>query len=813
MASQAPSGAVRRVAHVFTPSACVQPPGQTHGDLGQIRAIWALRYIERMSRSTTPAPKPKEPPKNERAPAAKALTTKKKPGCFARLVAAFLLAVCLGVGVLALGFAWLDATLPDVFSFEAYRQIAHESSRVYAAGGEVVAQFGDEIRTVVPHQRIPQSVLYAIVCAEDSAFYSHAGLDFVGIGRAIYTDLTRGRYAQGASTITQQFAKTRFLGREKTVTRKLKELVLARKLEKRLSKDEILALYANEVYFGHGRYGVEEAARFFFDKSVSEIDVAQAAMLAGIVNSPAKFSPLRHPENALLRRRYVLEQMTKHGYINQSDFERADKEPLPTQGHDKTSNIGEYFVEDVRKFVLNKVDREALLYGGLRIEIALDVAMQQAAEEAVEKSLNKLDRQFKSVLAVKHYDDEAAVQQGLQKLAAQVTDGKLRAGRTLLGVVRGSDEKKQGWLLDLGGVTGLLPFSAVQRYQKMPDAALQNSDNLPPTPVRYVDGDLLRVSVREQNSEGVILSPEFGPQAALVAIEPSSRLVRALVGGDDFSAHPFNRATDAKRQAGSTFKTFTYGAALESAGLTPDSEMNDEERSFVVGGRKWTPRNFSGKYDGRAYSMRDALAYSINSIAVAVAAQVGPEKIAEFAHRAGVRSELKADLPLALGASSVSPLELTNAFTTIAAGGKFAEPILVTRIVGRDGKDLYLAPRGENTVVFAEPLVRALTDMLGEVTRKGSGKEAKVGRPVAGKTGTSNGGRDLWFVGFSVDLCTGVWIGYDDRKPMAKASGGALAVPLWALFMQKLWIACPHNRCRGCRMCWPDRWRICRRLR
>ncbi len=692
-----------------------------------------------------------------------------------RLVLVTVLGTAVTVGGGALGWVWLDETLPDVFSFEAYRHIARESSRVHAAGGEVVAQFGEEIRTVVPYERIPKSMLYALVCAEDAAFYSHPGLDFAGIARALWIDVTKGRYAQGASTITQQFAKTRYLDRQKTFTRKLKELVLARKLETKLSKDEILTLYANEIYFGHGRYGVEEAARFYFGRSVGEIDVAQAAMLAGIVNSPAKFSPLRHPDNATARRSYVLQQMQKHGYISADDLARAEATPLPQKGHGDLAAVGPYYMEAVRRQVLTKVDREQLLYGGLRIEVALDTTMQKAAELAVAAGLQRIDKQYKVTQPIKHYATEAEVQEGLRKLASQQGNGKPPMGRVLLGVVRDFDEAKKAWRLDLGGAQGLLAVASLQRYF--------DKDGKPPA---FQPGDLLRISVRERQEQGLVLSPELGPQVALVALEPGTRLVRAVVGGDDFTQHPFDRVLQAKRQPGSTFKTFTYGAALEAGLVTPDSELKDESRTFTVAGRPWTPRNFSGRYDGRSYSMRDALAFSINSIAVAVAAQVGPDHIATFAQRLGIQSELTVGLPLALGASSVSPLELVNAYATVANAGKLAPPVLVTRIVDRAGKDLFLAERKEGTQVVPESVTRALTDMLGEVVRKGSGKDAgKIGRQVAGKTGTSNGSRDAWFVGFSADLCAAVWVGYDDRKPIAKGTGGALAVPIWAEFMQK----------------------------
>lgn len=704
------------------------------------------------------------------------------PGCLRRLLGLLLVLLFLGAGALGLTWYWLDATLPDVFTFEAYRQVAKESSRVVAASGEVIALFGDEIRTVVPPERIPAVMRSAMVSAEDASFYSHPGLDVLGIARAIWTDIVRGHYAQGASTITQQLAKTRFLDRTKTVTRKAKELVLARKLEQKLSKDEILTLYLNEVYFGHGRYGVEEAARFYFGKSVSQVDVAEAALLAGIVNSPLRFSPLRHPEAAKERRQYVLGQLLKHGYIDQAAHDRAVNAPLPQVAHDNPLHVGPWYAEAVRRFVLEKVDRETLASAGLRIEVALDVATQLAAELAVKNGLRRMDRAYKTLQPVKQYADETQLAEGRQKLTQQ-QDKTLTPGRTLLGIVLGSSAGQ--YTLALGTREGTLPWSALERYARPQEGEQAGAKNVEALGKLFERGDLLRVSVLEKTEEKLILSPEFGPQAALVALEPETRLVRAIVGGDDFALHPFDRAVQARRQPGSTFKTFVYGAALEAGVITPETEMKDEARTFHLGGKDWTPRNFSGRYDGQLHAMRDALAQSINSIAVGVAAQIGPQKVADFARRAGIESPLDEKLPLALGASSVSPLELINAYATIATGGTVQPPILVTRIVDRAGKDLYLAHREPGQRVLKEETAKQLTDMLGDVVRHGSGKEAqKAGRPVVGKTGTSNGGRDVWFAGFSADLCTVVWIGYDDRKPMPKATGGTLAVPMWTEFMR-----------------------------
>ena len=694
-------------------------------------------------------------------------------------LAAVAVATAAAVGAGALGFAFLEARLPDVFSFAAYRRLALESTRIHASGGELIGRFGAENRTVVPLSRMPRSLLFATVCAEDAAFFHHPGLDLVGIARALWVDITQGRMAQGASTITQQFAKTRFLSREKTISRKLKELVLARKLEHKLSKEDILAMYLNEIYFGHGRYGVEEAARFYFGKPAAQVDLAEAAMLAGVVNSPERLSPFRSPERALKRRAYVLDQMQRRGYISADDAARAGERPLPTEPRGDIDMAAPYYVSEVRRRLRAMVGDATLKRGGLRVEVALDVTAQKAAQAAMAAGLQRIDRRYKYAKALRRYRSDAQLEAGLSRLRRGLKKRPPRAGRIRLGIVVGKVGEGPDLEVELGDSKGVLPAAHTGRY------AAAGPSGKPRGP-SYVRGDLLRVRVLRRPSEPgalPVLTLEGGTQGAIVAIEPATRLVRALVGGDDYALHPYNRALKALRQPGSTFKTFVFGAAIEAGEVTLDTELADEKKTWISGGRPWTPRNYSGKWDGEPHSVREALARSINSIAVAVADRVGPERVVDFARRAGITSALRADLPLALGASSVTPLELANAYATIAADGMTAAPIMITRIVDRAGRALFTARPSLKRVISAD-VATALTDALGEVMRTGSGRSAKVGRPVAGKTGTTNRGRDAWFAGFSKQLCTVVWIGHDDRKPIRKGSGSKLALPIWADFMR-----------------------------
>lgn len=694
------------------------------------------------------------------------------------------LALALAIAGAAAGaIVWttVESQLPEVTDFSSYAQVALETSRVVAAGGEPLARFGKENRTIVPPAQIPRLLRVAVVAAEDASFYHHPGLDLLGIARALWVDVVAGRYKQGASTITQQFAKTRFLSSEKTVTRKLKELILARRLEQKASKDEILAMYLNEIYYGHGAYGCEEAARLYFGKTVAALDIAEAALLAGVVNSPGRWSPLVHPERARKRRRYVLEQMRDRGYIGAEDAARAAEAPLPSQAHEEITQRAPWVVAAVRREIegliaSGRLDEAAWARGGLRVEVAIDAIAQAAAERAVADGLRAIDDRLGVHRPMRHLADDAAIATERDRLrASQALPPP--AGQALHGIVLGqvgaAQDEAPGYRVALGVREGLLAHADVARYLR-PDRAAE---------ALFRRGDVIRVGMAGEVDGTLRLVPELGPQAALVALEPGTGLIRALIGGDDARLHPFHRALDASRQPGSTFKTFVYGAALDAGTHTPETTRRDERHAWPTGGRPWTPRNFTGSWDGRPHTLRDALARSINSIAVEVASEVGPGKVAAFARQLGIESPLRADLPLALGASSVRPVELAEAYATIAAEGVRARPILVTRVLDRDGGELLRASPQPQRAIRVNT-ARSLGDMLGDVARRGSARGAKVGHPFAGKTGTTNGGRDAWFVGYTAQLCAAVWVGYDDRTPMAKASGATDALPIWAAFVR-----------------------------
>jgi len=558
-----------------------------------------------------------------------------------------------------------------------------ESTKVYSADGELIAEFFEERRTAIPPAEIPESLKRAILAAEDSHFYQHEGLDYLGIARTLFKNLSSGRIRGGASTITQQVVKTFLLTPEKTYTRKLKEAILARRLEQNLSKDEILYLYLTQINFGHGRYGVEEATRFYFGKGAKDLTLAESSLLAGIPQSPTRLSPLRHPERAKKRQLYVLGQMLQNGWITQEEHDREVARPIELAPRPEAPP-GPYYAEEVRRYLVERYGVERTLTGGLRVTIGMDAKLQRVADAALRD--------------------------------------------------------------------GLLAYDARQRPK------------------------LAKGEERE---------PEV--QGALVALDPRTRRVRALVGGWDFEKSSFDRAMQAKRQSGSAFKPFVFGAALESGRWTPASLVADAPETFrdPWTGKEWKPQNYERNVFEGNMTLRRALAKSKNTVAVRLISELGVDPVIDFARRAGIRSEQPGNLTLALGTGEVTPLELANSFATLAAGGLRAEPVLVEKVVDRDG--VVLEEAGvEATQAISPALAYVLTRLLEAVVTDGTGKAAGVlGRPTAGKTGTTSDGRDAWFAGYTPDLVAVSWTGFDEPKPLGRGeTGGRTAIAAWVQLMK-----------------------------
>lgn len=766
--------------------------------------------------SASGTPDPVEPPRPSRG---------------RRFALVLLRLLMVGLGLAALGvagvvglFLYYGRELPDFEKLTDYRP--PQVTRVYDRHGVPVAEFFHERRTVVPIDRIPRVLKQAVLAAEDASFYEHAGLDYLGIVRAVVTDVRQMRLAQGASTITQQVVKNLVLSSERSIARKVKEAILARRLEQNLSKDEILYLYLNHIYFGHHRYGVEEASRFYFGKSVDELSLGEAAVLAGLPQSPARLSPLRDPKRAKARQTYVLNQMAANGFITRAQADAEIARPILV-ARDSFQPVGPYYAEEVRRRLVARYGEELVYGGGLRVETGMDRRMQRAADEALRRGLEAVDRRF-GYRAPEVTLDAKLLEEARPQLAeklkrrlptreqggppetvwdfSSVDSERAKQADTLIGAVdiRALDEgmvlvapvaavNKDEVTVDLGNRTGVIAFESMKWARpyspaRWTAAPKQASDVLQPN-------QLVRVRVKSIPAAAgdapttVKLELDQVPvvQGALVSIDPATRDVVALVGGYDFARSAFNRGTQARRQPGSTFKPFVYAAALASGRFTTASILNDAPETIrdPWTGKAWRPQNYEKDVFDGPMMLREALARSKNTISVRLIEAVGPQAVIDIARRAGIESDLPENLTLALGTGEVTPLELTNAFATLAAMGHRADPILIRRVVDPEGKVLE-----EHQAIPEEAIPPAVayitTSLMQSVVEMGTARRAReLNREVAGKTGTASGHRDAWFSGFTPSLVATAWVGFDDHSPIGRAeTGGGASLPIWLDFMR-----------------------------
>ncbi|MGD8318500.1 MAG: PBP1A family penicillin-binding protein, partial [Myxococcales bacterium] len=682
-----------------------------------------------------------------------------------------LLGAALVVGALVVlgAYAYFSRDLPPVSTLRDYEP--PQTTRVYDRHGKVVGEIFTERRTVIPMSDVPRVVVLSVLAAEDADFYEHEGLDYTGILRAVMRDVLEGRAAQGGSTITQQVVKLMLLTPERTISRKLRELILARRLENELSKDEILHLYLNNVNFGHGRYGIQEAAKYYFDKDARDLTLAEAAMLAGIPQAPSRLSPRQHPEAAKRRQLYVLSQLEAKRNVYWPDLSKdaiaaaAKKKVEPVELEPSTSAAPEV-LSIARQELRAAAGDEALDTGGYEVHTTIDLSLQRQAREALQRGLRAVD-------ARQGYRGPIRPSKRRRGPKPSAPADSLRMGRTYLAKVMGTDDDAARIRLDVAGHPAVLRMRDIARY---------NPSGVPASKLTK-KGDLLPVSIVHLGSEDdpAVARMERGPEGAIVVIEPRSRDVLALVGG--YAAQSgFNRSTQAIRQPGSTFKPIVYARAIQSRRLTAASLVVDAPAVYD----EWKPQNYEEwNYQG-AVRLREALARSINMVAIRVVEDVGVHEVAEFARLDGISTKLEEDMALALGASGVRPIELTNAYATFAAGGRWEPARLVTRIVAPDGSEVPLEPREPARDVMDPAEAYVVTSMLRSVVREGTGTPAqRLERPVVGKTGTSNQARDAWFVGYSPTVVAGVWVGFDDSRPLGRRETGTrTALPIWIDVME-----------------------------
>ncbi len=689
-------------------------------------------------------------------------------------------ALVAGALALVLVLRHYEADLPRVGDLGSYNP--PQVTRVLARDGTALGEMFIERRTVVSIQAVPDVMKKAVLAAEDARFYEHAGLNYLGMLRALAHNVTSSGSMQGGSTITQQVIKNVLLTPERTFSRKAKEVILARRIEQALTKDEILELYLNQIYFGHGRYGIEEASRHYFGKSVGELRLAEAALLAGIVKGPSIYSPRVSLSRASARRRFVLDQMAQKGFAPAADVEAAQKEAITLAPEtEASSDLAPEVVEEVRRKLVDLVG-QAGEQGGYTITTTIDPAVQAAARAAVRKNLDDYAARHKLVAPLKKAKGDPKPAEELPKAGHHAVMAE---------VIAADDEK--GTLTVRAGK--VIATASVR------DAARYNPKKLRASEVAEV-GKTVRVTLSglPEASEGdgggrpsseppkpppaVHARLELGPQGALVAVDVKTREILALVGSYEAARGGLDRATRASRQPGSTFKPFTYGYAIHTRTMTPATLL--ETDPTMVSGYKPGLLAADESAARKPKRMREALAKSINVAAVWSIQRVGPGNVAKWAQAHGVTSKLGADLSLALGAYEVTPREMVGAYATWAAGGEYQAPVLITKIVGPNGVEVELPAREAPRRVMEEAEAAVITSLLTSVVQEGTGQRAKaLGRPIAGKTGTSNRAKDAWFVGYSADVACAVWTGYDDGAPLgAGESGASAALPAFVEVMR-----------------------------
>lgn len=735
------------------------------------------------------------------------------------------LAVLVGAALAAVGLAllfwWYGRNgLPQIEKLSDYHppQVTVVTDRAGQRIGEIYAPDGR--RTYVPFEKIPKLVVDAFIAAEDQSYWEHSGIDYWGMLRALLANLrSGGAKKQGASTITQQVVKTFLLSPEKTMRRKVQEIILARRLENNLSKAEILTLYLNQIYLGHGRYGIVEAARYYFGKEIFQLTAGDAAVLAALPKSPTNISPRTHPQRAKERQIYVLRNLAALGKITQAEAQKwidapiaLVKEPYPFL--DAAPEI----VDLVRKELAEQKGPAAMATLGGKVQVTIDPAVQRAAQHALQKALRGVDKRQKIGVKRRHVV-EANIESELAKFAKRRT-GAPKPHKEYPALVLAVSDAPAQLTVDAGNWKAIVmlddkndarynppnadgarakPSARFARGDEvvvvaLPDAQVDvhgdGQDGSEPAaasaalaPANAVPAASTRAAKAASEAASVARSPAAGgrkvphraelaggPQGAVVVLDIATRNVRAMVGGYASVAGGFNRATMAKRQPGSSFKPIVYAAAMQAGLATPARVVADAPEVYDL----WKPQNYNkGTFEGPV-RLRYALAKSINTVAIRVCHEVGTDKVRALAAALGIASELPGELSLALGSGEVTPLEMANVMATLAGGGVYLPPRFVDKINGAT------LPTVAGKPALAPELAYVITDMMRSVIEEGTGHRAKaVGVPVAGKTGTSNDARDVWFIGATADYAIAVWIGNDNNDSMGGETGGQTAVPVF----------------------------------
>ncbi len=699
----------------------------------------------------------------------------------------FIFLSLLGCAGLAGLFFYLSQDLPKINTLKDYRPATVTS--VFSDDGRKIGEFYEERRIVIPLSTMPENLIKAFVAAEDSRFREHPGIDIVSIIRASLKNFKAGTIVQGGSTITQQVTKSFLLTPERTYKRKLKEAILAYRIEKKFTKDEILFLYLNQIYLGHGAYGVEAASENYFGKHAKDLNLAECSMLAGLPQAPSRYSPFRFPNRAKQRQIYVLNRMKEDGKITNLEATEAidlklDIKPRKNWFIERVP----CYTEHVRRYVEKNYGKDALYKQGLQIHTAVNIELQKIGRNAVNKGLIDLDKRTGYRGPLKNI---AALQ--IENFCAQISETignrLLEKGTTYKGVVLSIDDENGLTRVRVGDFHGIIKIDTM-KWARKPDNDVAYYESKIKKPSRvFKPGDIILVRVINEivddNTLEFELFQEPVVQSALLSIEAETGHVKTMIGGRDYRNSQFNRAYQSRRQPGSAFKPVIYAAALDkgytAASVIIDSPVvyEDTERDFI-----WKPRNYKEKFFGPTL-FREALVKSRNIVTIKILQDIGIDYIIDYSRKLGIVSNLSRDLSIALGSSGLSLLELVNAYSVFSNLGYLIEPVFITKIYDRDGKLLETSKLIRKKVIDMSTAY-IMTNIMESVVKTGTGWRIKaLKRPVAGKTGTTNNLFDAWFTGYTPRYTTGVWVGLDQEAPMGKGETGSRAAsPIWLDFMK-----------------------------
>ena len=685
----------------------------------------------------------------------------------------------------------LSKTLPQNLEDELHKRNDVLPTVLYDREGNQIEELFIQRRVVIPYEQFPPHLVQALIASEDVRFFSHLGIDPLRIPKAFLANLKAGRIVQGASTLTQQTARLFLLSREKQIIRKLREMLLAFRMEMQFSKQDILSLYLNKVFLGNAE-GIEAAAQGYFGKHAMELDLAESALLVGILPAPSRYAPHVNPELTLQRRNVVLRRMRQEGFISEQELQKTIDTPISLiRIHDSTTEATSYYVEHVRRYLIKKYGSEVLYQGGLKVFLAMDLNYQTFAHESLRKGILELTKRqgFHGVQSENSHNNSMLSDNSTQGNTVNIDS--LFLGNIVAGIVKEVSKEKVS--VELGESSGILEWNNISTWKNgnvLKDKRPTKISN--PAEIFSV-GDEIQVRLADYDSKNnyfrLQLYQEPLVNGALLAMDPKTGEVLSMTGGYRYGESEFNRAIQARRQPGSSFKPIVYSAAID-AGFTLSSALIDSPRAYVTGAQTvgdaeiWTPKNYGDKVTGKV-SLRTALVKSLNLATIGLCEELKPKQVIAYSKRFGITAKMMENLTTCIGSLSVTLQEMISAYGVFANQGRLVKPIYILRVEDQDGNILE-SSLPELKQVTSEETAFLLSSVLQDVVQRGTGRRARaIGRPSAGKTGTTNDSVDAWYIGYIPQLLTGVYVGFDKPRRMGKSeTGSRAAAPIWINFMK-----------------------------